>query len=260
MIDFGAGVLFVNPNAGNQTTNPTPGQILTLQDVSIDISVDLKELRGAKQWPEDVAPGDFKGSGKFGTGRIDQQIFSNIFFGNTPTTGMVQSVQGEPWSVPGTGPYTVTVTNSANFSEDLGVQYASGTGGAGGGRFTRLPSGTPAQGQYTVAAGVYTFAAADTGAAILINYDWTASAVGTTSSVINQNMGFGPVFELFLMRPYQQLTITGKTYTGGLRLYACRASKLGQDKKRDGYTIPALEYQYFANPAGKVMDLFDPGI
>lgn len=259
MIDFGAGVLFVNPNAGNLTTNPTPGQILTLQDVSIDISVDLKELRGATQWPEDVAPGDMKGSGKFGTGRIDQQVFSNIFFGNTPTTGIVQSVQGEAGTVPAVTTYTITVANSANFAEDLGVQYASGVGGAGGGRFTRVASG-PTLGQYSVSAGVYTFAAADANAAVLISYTWTAATVGTTSSVVNQNMGFGPVFELFLMRPYQKLTISGKTYTGGLRLYACRASKLGQDKKRDGYTIPALEYQYFANPAGKVMDLFDPGI
>lgn len=260
MIDFGAGVLLVNPNAGNLTTNPTPGQILTLQDVSIDISVDLKELRGATQWPEDVAPGDFKGSGKFGTGRIDQQIFSNIFFGNTPTAGIVQPVQGEAASIPTpSGPYTITVVNSANFAEDMGVQYASGVGGAGGGRFTRVASG-PTQGQYSVASGVYTFAAADAGAAVLINYTWTASTVGTTSSVVNHNMGFGPVFELFLMRPYQSITISGKAYTGGLRLYACRASKLGQDKKRDGYTIPALEYSYFANPAGKVMDLFDPGI
>lgn len=260
MIDFGAGVLFVNPNAGNLATNPTPGQILTLQDVSIDISQDLKELRGATKWPEDIAPADMKGSGKFGTGRVDQQVFNNVFFANASSTGIVQAVQGESGTVPASSVYTVTVTNSAQFDEDFGVQYASGIGGAGAGRFTRIPTGTPTQGQYTVSAGVYTFAAADANAAVLISYSFTASAVGTTISVINENMGFGPVFELFLMRPYQKLTVSGKNYTGGLRLYACRASKLGQEKKRDGYTIPALEFQYFANPAGKVMDLFDPGI
>lgn len=259
MIDFGAGVLFVNPNAGNLATNPTPGQILTLQDVSIDISQDLKELRGATKWPEDIAPADMKGSGKFGTGRIDQQVFNNIFFANASTTGIIQSVQGEPGTVPASSTYIITVVNSANFSEDMGVQYASGTGGAGAGRFTRVASG-PTIGQYSVASGVYTFAAADASASVLISYEWTASTVGSTVSVINENMGYGPVFELFLMRPYQQITISSKVYTGGLRLYACRASKLGQDKKRDGYTMPALEFQYFANPAGKVMDLYDPGI
>jgi hypothetical protein len=260
MIDFGAGVLFVNPNAGNLAANPTPGQVLTLQDVSIDISQDLKELRGATKWPEDIAPADMKGSGKFGTGRIDQQVFNNIFFANASTTGIVQAVQGEAGTIPSpSGPYTITVVNSANFAEDFGVQYASGTGGAGAGRLTRVASG-PTQGQYSVASGVYTFAAADAGTAVLISYSFTAAAVGTTVSVINENMGFGPQFELFLMRPYQQITISSKVYTGGLRLYCCRASKLGQEKKRDGYTIPALEFQYFANPVGKVMDLFDPGI
>lgn len=70
-------------------------------------------------------------------------------------------------SVPGTGPYQVTVTRAASFSVDRGVSY---TGGAA---LTKV-TGAPAAGQYSVdpATGIYTFAAADAGAAVTISYSY----------------------------------------------------------------------------------------
>ena len=63
----------------------------------------------------------------------------------------------------GTAPYQVTVSQSAAFSCDQSVKYASGTA------LTRV-SGNPAAGQYSVAAGVYTFAAADSGQSLTFTY------------------------------------------------------------------------------------------
>lgn len=80
-----------------------------------------------------------------------------------PYTGGLGAV--EAYTIPGT-PYQVSVVNanSAIFS-DLGVVYA------GGAALTKVGS-APAAGQYSVAAGVYTFAAADSGKAVSITYGY----------------------------------------------------------------------------------------
>lgn len=80
------------------------------------------------------------------------------------TAGFTVPVVGESHSVPSGSPYTITVANAAEFAADNGVTYANGTA------LTAVAS-NPAQGQYNVTpAGVYTFNAADAGAAVLINY------------------------------------------------------------------------------------------
>jgi hypothetical protein len=68
----------------------------------------------------------------------------------------------EVQAVPPT-PYKVTVAQSAAFSCEQSVSYANGT------KLARV-SANPAAGQYSVAAGVYTFAAADTGQSLTFVY------------------------------------------------------------------------------------------
>lgn len=70
--------------------------------------------------------------------------------------------------VPATSPYTITVDKAATFSADHRLTFANGTA------LARV-SGVPAAGQYRVAAGVYTFAAADAGKPI--NFAYTARDV-----------------------------------------------------------------------------------
>jgi hypothetical protein len=68
--------------------------------------------------------------------------------------------------VPFSGPYTVTVDNSATFRSDDGVQYYP----AG---IALVPVGSsPSKGQYSRSGGTYTFAAADSGAGIVISYEF----------------------------------------------------------------------------------------
>lgn len=76
------------------------------------------------------------------------------------------------------GPYTVTVTNSADFIADGGVVITS----------TGVPltavSGSPSSGQYSVTAGVYTFNSAQASTAILITYTFSFSgSTGVTITV-----------------------------------------------------------------------------
>jgi hypothetical protein len=242
MKQFGSGAAFGVPTTGNLAPNPTPQQFLSLQDVSLEISGKNVSLMGQNQFPDDVAPGDKKVTGKASFGQFNIDIFNQLFFADTVTTGTIATSYKEPAVVPATSPYTVSVAQATTFSKDLGVFYASS-----GVPFQRVTT-TPTQGQYNVSAGVYTFAAADEGAAVIISYNYTAST-GRTLTVHNQLQGYGPVFELFLYLPYSG--------NNGMHLYACRSNKLGMPLKRDGYQIIDFEFEAFANAAGQVYDFFE---
>lgn len=71
----------------------------------------------------------------------------------------------ESHSVPGSGPYTIQVTNHASFKFNLDVVYASGA-------LLTCVSSSPSMGQYSFNAttGVYTFSSADASASIKIGY------------------------------------------------------------------------------------------
>jgi hypothetical protein len=246
MFQFGSGRLFVNPIGGNLAANPTPQGVLTVQDISVDISVTLKELVGLNQYPDDIAPGEKKVSGKFSFGRNDLQLFNNIFFADTRSTGIKNIVPDEgPTAIP-TTPFQITVTGSATFATDLGVINAST-----GAPMQRVAS-SPATGQYSVASGIYTFATADVGILVKISYVKTVAASGATVQINNQIMGYGPIFELWLAETYQ--AVGGNN--NGLHLYACRVSKFTQNLKNNDYMKPEIDFSAFANAAGQVGELF----
>lgn len=83
-------------------------------------------------------------------------------------------VQGEAQTIQDTTPYQIAPNAPyGNYAQDLGVSYASG------GALTSIPSGTPSAGQYVPPnlAGdtptlVYTFAAADEGKGVILNYNY----------------------------------------------------------------------------------------
>lgn len=233
-------------------------------DVSVDITQELKELVGQYKFPDDVAPAAAKVTGKFSVGRIDMALFNQIFFaanssnagwvGGGQTTGTKQQtpLPGESQTIPSSpGPYTVTVTNSAHFTEDLGVRYASNFQA-----FTKLATGSPAVGQYTVSSGTYTFASGDAGLGVYITYVWTPTgSTGYTVPLNQQLMGYGPTFELWLSEPYQQLTGSPNEYNG-LHLWQCRISKMGNELKNTDYLKPSFEFQSYANASGYVGEFF----
>jgi hypothetical protein len=246
MFQFGIGGLFVNPVGGNEEVpNPTPYELLTVQDVSVDISQELKELVGQNKLPDDIAPGQMKITGKFTIGRIDINIFNNILFADTALAGIKQ-IQKDEAAIVGATPYTAVVANSVDFITDLGVRYASN-----GAALTRT-TGTVNEGMYSVSNGTYTFNALDTTVPVLISYVWTNTPVGKTVQLNQQLMGYGPVFELWLSEPYQ--SVAGSP--SGIHLYCCRLSKLGQALKNTDYVKPEMDFSAFANASGNVGELF----
>jgi hypothetical protein len=306
-IQFGSGRLYVNPTAGNLATNPTPLQGLTIQDVTLDVSGDIKELKGSHQFPDDTAVADKKGTGKFGIGRKDLTMFNQIFFADAVVAGGVSVKPDElhtiltsagtwaathaytlgqtildgaghiqtvttagtsgsstptfndaggtttdgsvTWTDSGlAGSSAVTPPGSGTFLEDLGVSF-SATGKA----LLKLPTGTPATGQYTVATGgVYTFAAADTGLGVLISYSYTLASTGAIYQVNNQILGYGPQVEIFMVDQYQPVSGVFNV----IHIYAAKINKITIGNKRADYSMPEVDFAFFQAPSGRVLDMY----
>ena len=234
---FGSGVLF-----GTRTdmVNATPVQFGAVQDVSIDFQFSLKELYGQFQFPLAIARGAGKISGKAKMARISGRSFNDLFFGATLSAGQQATAFQEAAVVPAS-PFQVTVANAATFAGDLGV-LAQATG---------LPllkvASAPATGQYSVnpASGVYTFAAADTGLAVLVSYSYAIAGSGQKLSIGNQLLGTQPQFQANFYETFQ-----GKQLT--LQLNACVSTKLGLASKLEDFIVPEIDFSAFADAAGNL--------
>jgi hypothetical protein len=177
-IFFGSGQLFAAPysfSGGTPGTPQSPIWFATLQDVDISIEATVKELRGNTQFPEDTAISDKKISWKAGTGRFSIDTFNNLYFGDTISAGSNSSGTGPGTGVPQVQESTTlnstsyAVVHHSNFTEDLGVVYASNYGD-----FARV-TGIPTVGTYNVSAGVYGFSSSDNNAAVYISYRYSIS-------------------------------------------------------------------------------------
>lgn len=241
---FGAGVLWGTPltdSSGAAIAVPTPVQFGALQDVSVDISFDMKLLHGPNQFPLIAARGKGKISGKAKSAELNGALLNSMIFGQTKAFGVISDV----WATSGvaipTTPFQITVVppSSGTWSRDLGVENASGV------PMTRV-SAAPATGQYSVAAGVYTFAAADVGLLVFINYQYTATgATSPKSTVANVAMGAAPTFMADLYMPF-----SGKTLI--LTLNACVATKFSLGTKLDDFMIPETDFEAYADASGNV--------
>src|SRR5262245_27056516 len=142
------------------------------------------------------------------------------------------------------GANTITVAHAGAFFQDNGVIYAA----------TGVPlikvSASPAIGQYAVSSGVYTFNASEAGTSMLISYFYlAASGVGYDQTLMNQLMGFEPIF-----------TLTFSTTFNGQQLnwilWNCVSSKMTLGTKLDDFLIPEMDFAAFATAAGKVIDIY----
>jgi hypothetical protein len=233
-LNFGVGTAI-----GKRTdiSNAKPSFMGVLQDLEIDIAVTLKELVGAYKMPVDVAPSSMKVTGKAKFARIQGASVNNLLLGQTEIDNAgIDMALAEAFSVPATTPFSYTTTNASKFIEDLGVFYA-------GGIQLQPVTVAPAQGQYSVSAGVYNFASSDAEAAMVVYYSYSATTL-VQLSLANQLMGAGPVFELVAKQDYFVQGIEKKLI---LKLNACRASKWTMPFKNTDYTIQDFELTAFAD-------------
>lgn len=252
---FGAGVLWGTPlsdSSGNAISNPTPVQFGVLQNVTLDITFENKMLYGSNQFPVAVGRGKGAVTGKAQAAQIFGRMWNSIFFGQTLTAGIINDVYATTGKAIPETPFTITVSSGAEsatvtqipdsgtWAADLGVLDANGL------PMVRVAS-SPATGQYTVAAGVYVFASADAGKMVRISYQYTAvSTTASKSTIINQPMGYAPVFRCDLLLPYQ-----GKNLI--VTLPQCISTKLSIATKQDDFNIPEFDFSAFADSSGNIL-------
>lgn len=242
MFQFGSGNLWAIPTislAGTTVTLPTPVPFGALQDVSVDISFSSKQLYGQYQFPLAVGRGTAKITGKAKAARITASLFNQVFGETLTNPGENKVAFQEAGTVPGSPSYTITVTNSATWTVDLGVSYAA-TGAA----LTRVAQ-VVAAGQYSVAAGVYTFHSGDANAAVKISYIYAPTTTGAKFTINNQLLGLCPFFSVTLNQNYQgkHLTVT---------FNRAMANKLTFSTKLEDFLIPELDMEMMADDSNVV--------
>lgn len=230
--------------AGNAIAIPQTVKFGVMQDAVVDISYETKHLMGQGQFP--VASGRFNGkiacSAKFA--KVESALYNNLFFGQTLTTGLTADVVDLTGALIPTTPFAITPTvpSSGTWSVDLGVLNASGLA------MTKVAS-APATGQYSVAAGVYTFAAADTGLRVFINYQYTATVANSKKMTITNILaGTAPEFIADLTIPFG-----GKQFM--IRLHSCIASKLSFATKLGDFIIPDFSFDAKADANDNVITM-----
>ena len=245
-IQFGAGQVIAVPTldaAGNTIANPTPIQIALLQDISVDVDFETKTLYGEKQFPVAIGRGKAKIGWKAKAGDFNGALLGGLVLGADPVATRKAAVIDDPFVVPATlFQITIAPPSTGTFVLNMGVKNV-----LTGKPLTRVAS-APATGQYTVTAGgVYTFAAADVGLALLISYEYTiaTSAGSALYSITNNLMGYTPTFVVILQNKY-----AGSTQT--MKLNANVLGKLSLPYKNDDFTMVDIDAQAFSDTSGSV--------
>lgn len=240
-IAFHSGALFVKDPAANGATY----QVATLQETSFDFKASNKELTGENQFAEAIGRGSTKVTGKAKTGRFNGKLMNQVMFAQPAAN---QLAQAKLLALDETGTVAsaaITVTNAANFSEDLGVQLKST-----GEPYVRVAS-APAAKQYSVneTTGVYTFNASENSSVLRISYLYKTTAAGSgTLLLTNQLAGEAPTFRAIFSQKFQTQTMT-------LILNALVSESLGFAFKNDDFAMPDFSFSAQVDSTGSLGEL-----
>ena len=245
---FGSGSLYMKPFG---VANARPVQVGTLQDVSVDFSWSEKTLQGASDAAAAIARGALKISGKVKSAKFSVTDLGLVVFGTSPTLGSTEIVNNEGLPngtvIPSGG--VVTMTHSATFVEDLGVVNVNS-----GVQLTPVAS-APTTGEYTVAAGVYTFATADVGQLVAISYSYTQSTAGQSLTYYAQPMGLRPTFKMVLSNSG---FMNNPSYVGqplDMILWSAGINKFSLDFKNEDFNIPESDFSAGQDYMGRVFTI-----
>lgn len=252
---FGPGSLIATPLTdafGNAIATPSPRRLGAFQEASFDTSADTKMLYGPNQFPLAIGRGKAKVGLKVKSAQVSVDQWNALYIGQplNQTNSIIAAYIDTLGTAIPTTPFQITpVTTyaaylqgtSPTFDYDLGVQDGNGR------TYTRVASG-PTTGQYSLSAGVYTFATADTGKIVFISFSYTATnaATGTNTYVVVNNIAMGQA-------PFMQLDLFC-TYGGNpllVTMYQAVATKLSFATKLDDFAIPDLEFDGFSNSSNQ---------
>lgn len=245
-LTFGSGEVFaemITDAYGNRVQNATPVRIMGLQEMSVDLSAELKEFYGQNRFALAVAQGKVKVSGKFKGALINGLTLNTLFFGAEFATGTMKALFADTTgkSVPASGAYTVQVTapNGGRFVEDAGVM------GEDGAAYIKVAN-NPAAGQYTVSnTGLYTFHESAKGKTVFPSFTYTQTMPSAKKiELSNMAMGNTPTFKLKYLTQFK-----GKKAL--LELESVTSGKLGLfSTKNDDFSVPEIDFTASTDEAG----------
>lgn len=226
-------------------TPAAPVQIAQMKDINVTNDKTNKLIMADKKFPIAAAEVGQKIGLKAKCLDIDGYLISKLMGGTQATGGT--TVYEQTSTIPST-PFQVTVTNSGTFTKELEVRNAST-----GQRFKPVASG-PVAGQYSAAAGVYTFASADnvSGISVTIRYAATTTP-GTTTPVSNGYNAAATTYEAVI---YNQYTAQDGTVSQlGFCFYSLIVDKWSLAYKSDDAT--ELDVEFTAIPRSSDEKIWD---
>jgi hypothetical protein len=234
---FGSGSLWTSQltdYTGAAIALPTPLLIGTLQDVSVDFAWDAKPLHGQNMAPVAMGRGKLKISGKAKFARLDGALFNSVIVGQPIASGTAGIVYDTTGTLIPTTPFQITPVppSSGTWSRTLAVRDGLGN------PYVQVAS-APTTGQFSVTAGVYLFATADTGKTVFIDYVYTATSTSAKKAlVVNAPMGAAPTFKVDLLNPRSGMTLT---------LFSAMLDKFTFATKQDDWTINEMDFGAFSD-------------
>jgi len=234
---FGIGYAVVTPYGSNAAGNPTPTQLITLQDISVDCSFTPKPLMGQLQWPVAIARGEGKMDIKAKYAKLSAKGLNDLNFGNTVGTGQILFVPNESHTAAAS--ITITPPGGGTFDSDQGVIDANGN--------PMVLHATPAVGQYSVTGAVYTFNASQTGP-LFISYTYSIAG-GAAVTIVNRPMGAQPVFNLWIANGNWSNNLA-------IRFPACIATKVSLPQKNTDWTLADQEFGAFSDSLSNIAYLY----
>lgn len=249
-LQFGSGVLFGNPNAGNTAANPTPQRFGILQEVQVDFKGDLKKLYGQNQFAAAKARGkiDVTCKGKIAT--LDPTMINQLYFGLTSSAGVQRIADLESHApAASVAPTHATagslITDFGVINKDTGLNMVKVTT-------------TPALGQYTFTqattgaepiSAAYGFNASETASAVLLSYLYADSTNGVTIALSSQLMGYAPEFQALLYNNFRNKYFA-------LQLNSCTMGSLSIPSKQEDFWICDIDFDASADVTGSIGSIF----
>lgn len=215
-------------------SNPTPVDIALVRGATVEFKATEKPLKGNQLFPVDSAISDATISGKIQMADFYAAAVALVIPGTATTVGRKKTALHSA-TIPAT-PFQVTVTNSATWTTDLGVVNVTT------GKTMKRVASAPAANEYSVAAGVYTFASAE--GTVAIRYIYTDAATGVTLTGSNPAVGATTSYGLYLSDP------AGGSKESVLYFPAVRFSNLSLGMKSDDWTESGLDFSAFADASG----------
>jgi len=250
-LGFGAGVLVATAIGG-----ATPIRFGVLQECSPDFKTDAKPLFGQKRYPIALAAGKTtpKITAKYAGFR--GRLLFDLFFNSTDTSTSLTTGSRIRFAdnelVTGVAG-AATVANAASFVADAGV-YVKWSGRPLVGFDPTVPGAT---GDYTAAAGAYTFVSPFTAADqnpttglvdVYVSYTWTDATSGTRMTFGNPLMGTQPIFS----------AVVNMAYDGRSALWTfprCMATNLKFTTKLDDWEMADFEFEIAQDIGGSIGEI-----